>query len=126
MNEPYASYFGFENLEVYQLALDFITEIYTLTEQFPKSEMYGLTNQIHRTANSIALNIAEGRGRDSDREFIRYLNIARGSFFEVVSALFISVRLRYLSNDQIPAPLANASRIKAKINALIKALDGEN
>ncbi len=123
MSEAYPSYFGFENLEVYQLTLDFVGEIYLLTQQFPKTEMFGLTNQIQRAATSIGLNISEGRGRDSDREFARFLNIARGSLFDVVSGLFIASRLGYVSQTEIQPHLASTSRIKGKINALVKALD---
>lgn len=125
MSNAYSSYFGFENLEVYKLSLDLVAEIYTLTESFPKSEQFGLTNQLQRAANSVCLNIAEGRGRDSDKEFRRYLNIARGSVFEIVSGLHIAVRLKYIPESAIEAPLANASRMKAKINALVKSLEVE-
>ncbi|MER3552909.1 MAG: four helix bundle protein [Meiothermus sp.] len=122
MAEPYTSYFGFENLEVYQLGLEFIAEIYQLTKRFPKSEQFGLTNQIQRAAVSVCLNIAEGRGRDGDKDFVRFLGIARGSLFEVVSGLYAAIKLEYLSEAQIQSPLANASRIKAKLNPLANAV----
>ncbi|MCL6568676.1 MAG: four helix bundle protein, partial [Meiothermus silvanus] len=60
--------FGFENLEVYQLALDMAAEIYKVTATFPKAEQYRLSDQICRAATSIALNIAEGRGRGTDKD----------------------------------------------------------
>lgn len=102
MNEPYISYFGFENLEVYPLALEFVGNIYRLSNPFPKSEQFGLSNQTQRAAVSITLNIAEGRGRDNDKEFIRFLNIARGSLLEAISALGVAVQLGYVSRYSTP------------------------
>lgn len=123
MTEPYPSYFGFEDLEVYQLSLEFITEVYRLTQSFPRSEQFGLSHQLQRAATSIALNIAEGRGRNSDKDFVRFLGLARGSLFEVVSGLQVAVRLGYATEGDINAFLAKASRIKGKLNALARALD---
>lgn len=112
MTEAYPSYFGFEDLEVYQLSLEFIAEVYRLTQSFPRTEQFGLSQ---RAATSIALNVAEGRGRN--------LGLARGSSFEVVSGLQIAVRLGYATEGDINAFLAKASRIKGKLNALVRALD---
>lgn len=115
MTEAYPSYFGFEDLEVYQLSLEFIAEVYRLTQSFPRTEQFGLSHQLQRAATSIALNVAEGRGRN--------LGLARGSSFEVVSGLQIAVRLGYATEGDINAFLAKASRIKGKLNALVRALD---
>jgi four helix bundle protein len=95
------TYFPFEQLDVYTLSLDFAAEVYLLTKDFPDHERFGLTNQIRRAAVSVSLNIAEGRGRGSDRDFVRFLMISRGSLFEVVSATHIAHRLKYMDQQAI-------------------------
>src|SRR5579863_5054988 len=68
--------------------------VYVLTKTFPKEEIYGLTSQLRRGSVSIASNIAEGRGRATDRDFKHFLNIAQGSTFEVQTQLLLSRRLK--------------------------------
>lgn len=76
-----------------------VKEVYLQTEKFPKSETYGIVSQIQRAAVSIPANIAEGAGRDSDKEFSRFLDIANGSAFELETLLLLSVSLQYLSEE---------------------------
>ncbi|QLG09760.1 four helix bundle protein [Deinococcus sp. D7000] len=116
------TYFPFEGLGVYSLALDFAAEVYRLSEGFPDHERFGLTNQMRRAAVSVSLNIAEGRGRGTDREFIRFLMISRGSLFEVVSASQIAHRLKYLDSDGLHILRQQAKTLSAKLMALIKRL----
>jgi four helix bundle protein len=73
--------------------MEYVTAIYTSTKTYPKDELYGLTSQTRRAATSIALNIAEGSGGSSNAEFIRFLEMARRSFYEVLTALEIAQRL---------------------------------
>ena len=80
--------------------MDFIEQIYKITDKFPKTEMYGLTNQIRRAALSIALNIAEGSGAGSDNEFNRFLNIALRSGYEVMCGIEVAKRLNYCCNNE--------------------------
>ncbi|MBZ9714665.1 four helix bundle protein [Deinococcus multiflagellatus] len=87
------TFFPFEQLDVYALAVDFAAEVYRMTATFPDTERFGLTNQMRRAAVSVSLNIAEGRGRGTDREFVRFLMMSRGSLFEVLSAAQIAHRL---------------------------------
>ena len=75
-----------------------VTQIYKISEDFPKHEIYGLTSQIRRAAVSIPSNIAEGAGRKGDNEFTRFLYIALGSLSEVETQLEISQRLDYINN----------------------------
>ncbi len=82
--------FKFENLKVWQRAVDFTTSIHELTKKFPKDELYVLTPQIKRAADSIALNIAEGSTGQSNAEFRQFLGYAVRSGIEVVSCLFIA------------------------------------
>lgn len=87
-----------KDLDVYKLSLDFVTDIYKLSDNFPKSEGFGLTSQIRRAAVSIPSNIAEGSGRNSTKEFIRFLNFSTGSLAEVETQLEIAERLGYVSD----------------------------
>lgn len=82
--------FGFERLEVWEKALNFADMVYSVTREFPSDERFGLTNQMRRAAVSISSNIAEGSSRNSRKDFARFIEIATGSFFEVVSQSYIS------------------------------------
>ena len=81
--------FGFEKLEVWQKAIELADLIYDATRNFPDYEKFGLANQMRRAAVSVSSNIAEGSGRNSERDFIRFLQISYGSLMEVVSQLKI-------------------------------------
>lgn len=91
--------FGFEQLEVYQLAVNVAVKVYRLTQTFPSEERFGLVNQVRRAATSVALNIAEGKGGNSDKDFLRFLYQARGSLLETISGMQIAERLEFISQD---------------------------
>ena len=91
-------HFGFENLKVYQKTLVFIDKVYSITNNFPKNEMYSLSSQFRRAANSIALNIAEGSGGEN-KEFKRFIRIAYKSLRECVVCIQIA-RMRYYITDE--------------------------
>ncbi len=91
--------FSFEDLKLYQKALDFVEKTYALTDSFPKSELYGLTNQYRKASVSIALNIAEGSG-DTDQQFNRFLNISNGSIRECVVCSTIAKRLHFITEQE--------------------------
>ncbi|BCL60073.1 hypothetical protein DGMP_07660 [Desulfomarina profundi] len=82
-------------LLVWQEAMELVTDIYAITENFPSEEMYGLTSQLRRAAVSVPSNIAEGAGRESKKEFLHYLSVARGSLSEVDTQLLLAQKLRY-------------------------------
>ncbi|MBN1849831.1 MAG: four helix bundle protein [Deltaproteobacteria bacterium] len=86
------------NLKVWQKNIAYVTKIYRLTEQFPQNELYGLTNQMRRSAISIASNIAEGAGRRGKKEFKQFLSIAQGSVAELETQLIITVNLGYTAD----------------------------
>lgn len=91
---------GFRDLIVWQKAYSFALGVYKATRDFPKTEIYGITNQIHRAAISIPANIAEGYERQHRKEYIQFLMIAKGSLGEVETYLMLAKDLGYLTEDQ--------------------------
>src|SRR6478672_7850128 len=100
--------FGFEKLEVWQKAIEFADLVYASTRNFPPDERFGLTNQLRRAAVSVSSNIAEGSARISRKDFSRFIEIATGSVYEVVSQCFIGRRQQFLSEDQFQCLYATA------------------
>ncbi len=92
--------FNFEDLNVYNKAVDLVSDVYLLTKTFPKDEMFGLTGQLRRAAVSISLNISEGSAR-SKKDFSRFIDMARGSVFECVTLLQISLKQRYVGQKNL-------------------------
>jgi four helix bundle protein len=86
---------GYRNLGVWRKSMAVVKSVYVVTRQFPKIENYGITNQMRRAAVSIPSNIAEGKSRQGDKEFARFLLIARGSLAELETQLLISQDLFY-------------------------------
>lgn len=91
------SWTHFKDLIVWQKAMDLTDEVYHLARSLPKEELYALSDQLRRAAVSIPSNIAEGYGRQTDKEFKQFLSVARGSVFEVETQLEICIRQNYLS-----------------------------
>jgi four helix bundle protein len=113
--------FDFEKLEVYQEAVDFATEIYHLSQKFPKVKLFGLTAQLRRAGVSVGLNIAESSGR-LKKEFKQFLRVARASIYECIAILQISVRQRYADRGDYEQLYARGERLAKRINALINSL----
>jgi len=97
--------------------------LYGLSASFPPEENYGLRSQIRRAAVSIPSNIAEGQSRASTKEFLNHLSIAQASLAEVETQLDISVRLKYLSVDQVTAAVTAIQKLGKQIHALRNALE---
>lgn len=112
----------FKKYDVWQLSHSFTLEVYKITSIFPKEELYGLTSQIRRAALSIPTNISEGCGRNSDKEFNQFLNIALGSANETEYLLILSRDLKYLDVQLFETLEKNINIIKSKIYNLKKAL----
>ena len=91
--------FNFEDLKVYQKALDFVDYSYSLTAKFPREEVYGLSSQFNRAAVSIALNTSEGSG-DTDAQFHRYLQAAADSVRECVTCSTVAFRRKYIQEEE--------------------------
>jgi four helix bundle protein len=83
------------DLQVWQRAIVVVKHVYSLTSSFPSSETYGLTNQMRRSAVSVPSNIAEGAARNSDKEFLHFLSMARGSLSELETQLVIAKEIGY-------------------------------
>jgi four helix bundle protein len=109
----------FRKLRVWQRAMDFVTDIYEMSAEFPQSEQFGLTSQIRRAAIIIPLNISEGASANSNVEFQRFLNYALRSTYEVTSALEIERNLSYCSAENSDALLNETDEIAAMIVGLL-------
>lgn len=109
----------FRKLEVWKQGIDLVDKIYIITEKFPKTELYGMTNQVQRAAVSIPSNIAEGCSRNSSKEFIRYLEISMGSSFELETQLIVAQRRKYFDDITIFQEL---EFLQKRINTLINSL----
>lgn len=114
--------FKFEKLKVWQKALDLADEIDKVTKAFPKEEVYVLTSQIKRAADSISLNIAEGSTGQSNAEFIRFLRYSLRSNIEVVGCLHLAKRRNYLNEDRFVELYNNCEEVLVMIDGLIKSL----
>lgn len=88
--------FGFEKLNVWQECMEFTVNIYKLTENFPKTELYSLTDQIRRSSSSISANIAEGCSRNSKKDQAHYTTIAYSSLMEMLNHLILAHKLEYV------------------------------
>ncbi len=114
--------FNFEKLDTWQRAIDFADLVYSLTRAFPQEERFGLTNQMRRAAVSIASNIAEGSARNSRADFARFVEIATGSLFEVVSQSHIGLRQAFLSQQQYQQLYAAAEEQGKMLSGLRRSL----
>lgn len=113
---------NFRRLKIHQRALAFVVEIYKISKRFPEEEVYGLTSQIRRAATLVALNIAEGSGNFSEKEFKRYWEIALRSDYEVIACLEIALRLNYCSSDDCDRLISEADEISAMISVFSQSL----
>ncbi|WP_047444462.1 four helix bundle protein [Alistipes sp. ZOR0009] len=91
---------NFKELVVWQKSHAFVLEIYTTTRKFPKEEVFGITNQLRRASVSIEANIAEGAGRSTPNDFMRFIDMSNGSSFEVETLLLLCKDLAYLSEEE--------------------------
>ncbi len=102
--------------------MDLACECYRLSADFPRSELYGLTLQLRKSAGSIPANISEGRGRRSTREFIRFVDIAYGSLMELDTQMELALRLGFCPVEQAGSIQTEAARVGRMLNALRASL----
>jgi len=112
----------FKDLVVWQKAMDMVTEIYKLTDGFPKHEVYSLTNQIRRAAVSVPSNIAEGQAHYSRREFRHSLRHSAGSLAELETQLLLAERLGYTDKPSTEGLLQRVHEVGRILNGLIGSL----
>jgi four helix bundle protein len=110
--------FTFEKLEVWHKAIAFADTVYSLTKSFPPDERFGLTNQMRRAAVSISSNLAEGTSRISKQDFARFIEIAMGSVFEVVSQSFIGRSQGFLHEANFQTLYVGAEELGKMLSGL--------
>ncbi|HET8573272.1 MAG TPA: four helix bundle protein [Edaphocola sp.] len=115
-----------KDLEVWKRAVDLVAEIYIKTEKFSKDELYGLTNQIRRAAVSIPSNIAEGAGRETNSEYLRFLYIARGSLMEVDTQWIIAQRIGLMGENEYRELINILNEVGRLLNGLINYRKGRD
>ena len=113
---------NFKELRVWQESIRLSEEIYAITNNLPKEEMYGLNSQIRRAVISIPSNVAEGSGRESKKEFNQFLNISLGSSFELETQLILSENLNFLTRDELSHIYQSLSEIQRMLYGLKKSL----
>lgn len=113
--------YSFEKLDVWQKSRLLVKNVYMTTKIFPEDERFGLTSQVRRAMISVSCNIAEGTSRWSDKEKIRFIEIAYGSLMEVVNCLILSFDLEYITEEKLIELRTNIDTIANKLNGLKKS-----
>ena len=111
----------YKEMEIWKEAVELVTDIYKITEEYPKNELFGIVSQIRRAAISIPSNIAEGSVKHSDKETLRFLDIALGSLAEFDTQMLISQNLDFISNYKEFEQ--KISKVRALLTGLIKFYD---
>ena len=114
--------FNFEKLDVWQEAIQFADLIYEISKKFPENERFGLTNQMRRAAVSISSNLAEGSSRSSRTDFARFVEIATGSLFEVLSQARISLNQKFLAQNSYDRICNAAEKQSRMLSGLRRSL----
>lgn len=115
----------YTKIEAWKLADDLTVGIYQQTRQFPKEEIYGLTSQLRRASYSVPANIVEGSSRESQKDYLHFLYIARGSLSETQYFIHLAKRLGYLSEDLADALHSQTKQAFGCLHGLIRAVEKE-
>jgi four helix bundle protein len=115
----------YRKIETWKLADDFTVAVYESTRAFPREELYGLTSQLRRAAYSVPANIAEGSSRESQRDYLHFLYIARGSLSEAQYLVHLAQRLGYLGAAEADALASQTSSAFGCLHGLIRAVEKE-
>ena len=115
----------YTKIKAWQLADDLTVAVYELTKKFPMEEIYGITSQLRRAAYSVRANIVEGSSRDSKRDYLHFLYIARGSLSETRYFIHLSARLNYLKKEESNHLSGQTIETLSCLAGLIKAVEGE-
>ncbi len=119
-----SSRFRFLRLDVWQEARVLYRQVSGLTRRFPREEAFGLTSQMRRAARSVAANLAEGSGRNSDADFAQFVEIAYGSAMEVASDSYLALDERYIDVAEQERLLAQVEKVASKASGLYRKLTG--
>ena len=112
----------FRKYKVWKLSISVAKKIYTITDELPQSEKYGIISQIQRAGISISSNIAEGCSRNSEKDFARFIEITLGSSFKVESLLEIISELKFTTADDVEELLSEIHLLQRKLNSLFSQL----
>ncbi|AUC15017.1 four helix bundle protein [Tenacibaculum sp. SZ-18] len=113
---------NYENLKIWEKAMNLVEEVYSVIKLMPEEEKYGLVSQIKRCSISIPSNIAEGAGRNSKKEFKHFLSIANGSTCELETQILLSARLKFIKNEQVKNILNLCNEVKKMNFSLQRSL----
>lgn len=112
----------FKDLKVWRLSHELRLKVYRISRSFPRDEIFGITSQVRRSASSIPANIAEGSGRKSDRELVRFLQIARGSASELEYHLILARDLEYLKTAEFNKLIRQLEPVQKMLTSLAQAV----
>ncbi len=113
---------SYRDLIVWQKSMNMVTLTYKLLKQFPEDEKFGLTSQIKRSSVSVPSNIAEGYGRNYRKDYVRFLNISRGSLYEMQTQFQISVNLSFINENELQKIKELSVEVEKMLNSLINKL----
>jgi four helix bundle protein len=116
---------SFRDLVAWKKAMELATAVHHATAAFPKSETYGLTSQLRRAAYSVPSNVAEGKGRDSKKEFVMFLYRARGSLYELQTQVEIALNVEYIADDQFTRLNQQCAEVGKVLNGLIRSVESQ-
>ena len=114
--------FGFQKLEIYNLAKEIVKYNYRLTKKFPAEERFALIQQMNRAAISIPSNVAEGTSRISNKDKVHFINIAYGSLMELVCQMEISLELGYIEYNEYENFMKQAKNLSVKMSNYVKTI----
>lgn len=112
----------YKDLEVWKQAIQLTKEVYILVRKLPKEETYVLSDQIRRAAVSVPSNIAEGKGRESDKEYLHFLSIAYGSICELETQIIIGIEIGYFTEEDTTKALDLCSKVARMLKGLSRYL----
>jgi four helix bundle protein len=115
--------FTHKNLDVWQRSMDLVDRVYTITEDFPGKEQFGLTSQIRRAGVSVPVNISEGAARHSPKDYIRFIRISFGSLSELETLFLICKRRDFINEKDLYSVLEEIRIIGSQLSKLIKSLE---
>lgn len=110
----------FEDMDVWKDSHELAVYIYRITRNFPKDEVYSLTNQIRRSAASVSANIAEGFGRGTNKDKLHFYRMTLGSLYETKNFIYLSVRLEYIDNETAKDIINKIDEINSQITAILR------